>query len=348
MMMMIIIITIVAVIIPTTARFQEPFPGNFFGHPTHPEGSSCISLTNELICTNIHDTVFTDGIFGDETGTLSPAAFHAWNTDSRINFEHTTAAVRQLNLFFYHNPSLRIGLPLITFITTGSPALTGTPLQYTLLGNQDLSSGDATVRNVTIALTTTKSNTFFRIEFAMTSEIHQFAVSEVQLCSDEGIIIVVQLLCLILLVRLHARLFYSTATIEAEALSLFLNSEPLSGPDIILPVDPAKVPSDALLTCTVANQGGFQWQWTALGTNTTPTWISDGTRSTALNISLRTSAVGNYSCTASYHPDSKLPPSPITETFTVGLESEPTSSQIIAVCIRVSCDTLYVISSQKY
>ena len=121
-----------------------------------------------------------------KTGTLSPTAFNAWNTDSRINFEHTTAAVRQLNFFFYHSPSMGIGLPQFKFITTGSSVLTGTPLQYTLLRNQDLSSGDATVRNVTIALTTTKSNTFFRIEFAMTSEIHQFAVSEVHLCSDAG------------------------------------------------------------------------------------------------------------------------------------------------------------------
>ena len=188
MMMMtnIIIITIFAVIIPTRARFQEPFPGDFFGHSTRPEGTSCIPLTSEIICTDVHDTVFTDGIVGDETGTLSPAAFHAWNTDSSINFQHTTAAVRQLNLFFYHSPSMGIGLPQFTLITASSPSLTGTPLQYTLLGNQDLISGDATVRNVTIALATTKSNTFFHIKFAMTSEIHQFAVSEVQLCSDAG------------------------------------------------------------------------------------------------------------------------------------------------------------------
>ena len=236
-----------------------------------------------------------------------------------------------------------IGLPQFTLITSGSTLLIGTPLLYTLLGNQDLSSGDATVRNVTIALTTTKSNTFFHIQFAMTSEIHQFAVSEVQLCSDAGN----NNCCAIIMLNApskftHALLSYSTATIEAEALSVFLNSEPLSGPHIILPADPANVLSDALLTCTVANQGRFQWQWTALGTNTTPIWISDGTRRTALNISMRTSAVGNYSCTASYHPYSKLPPSPITDTFTVGLdlESEPTSSQTIAVCIRVSCDTL--------
>ena len=135
--------------------------------------------------------MFTDGIVGDESGTLSPAAFHAWNNDSRNNFEHTTAAVRKLNLFFYHNPSMEIGLPQFTFTTTDSVLLGGSPLQYTLLGNQDLSSGDATVRNVTFALTTTQSNTFFHIQFAMTSEIHQFAVSEVQLCSDAGITTIV-------------------------------------------------------------------------------------------------------------------------------------------------------------
>ena len=221
MMIMIIIITIVAVIRPTRARFQEPFPGDFFGNSTRPEGSSCIYLTNEIICTDVNDTVFTDGIVGDETGTLSPAAFHAWNTDSRLSFEHTTGAVRQLNLFFYHNPSLGIGLPQITFITTGSTALTCKPLQYTLLGNQDLSSGDATVRNVTIALTTTKNNTFFHIKFAMTSEIHQFAVSEVQLCSDEGIIIVVQLLCLMLLVSLHIHFFPTLQPLLRQRLCLY-------------------------------------------------------------------------------------------------------------------------------
>ena len=78
-MMMIIIITIVAVIRPTRARFQESFPGDFFGHSTRPEGSSCISLTSEIICTDVKDIMFTDGIVGDETGTLSPAAFHAWS-----------------------------------------------------------------------------------------------------------------------------------------------------------------------------------------------------------------------------------------------------------------------------
>ena len=185
---------LITVILPTRAQFQAPFPGDFLGNSTRPEG--CSSLTDVIVCANISDTVFTDGIVGDETGTLSSAAFHAWNSDSRIIFEHTTATVRQLNLFFYHNPSMGIGLPQFTFTTTDSVVLGGSPLEYTLLGNQDLSSGDATVRNVTIALTTTENNPFLHIQFAMTSEVHQFAVSEVQLCSDTGIIIIVNYFCI--------------------------------------------------------------------------------------------------------------------------------------------------------
>ena len=74
--------------------FSHHFLGTFLTTQLVLKGSSCISLTNKIICTDVNHTVFIDGIVGDETGTLSPAAFHAWNTDSRINFEHTTAAVR--------------------------------------------------------------------------------------------------------------------------------------------------------------------------------------------------------------------------------------------------------------
>ena len=189
-------------ILPTRGRFGAPFPGNFFGHSTHPEG--CTSVKNELICANINNTVLIDGTFGDETRTLLPRGFHAWNSDSRLAFEYISAAVivRQFNLFFYHNPSMRIGLPQFTLTTSDSAVLGGSPLQYTLLGNQDLSSGDATVKNATIVLTTPESNAFFHIQFAMTSEIHQFAVSEVQLCNDTGIIVLfdVPFLMLLLLV----------------------------------------------------------------------------------------------------------------------------------------------------
>ena len=41
-----------------------------------------------------------------------------------------------------------------------------------------------------------------------------------------------------------------------------------------------------------------------------------------IEIPLAVERVGEYTCTASYHPDTRLDPSPVTGTFTVDLESE--------------------------
>ena len=58
--------------------------------------------------------------------------------------------------------------------------------------------------------------------------------------------------------------------------------------------------------------------------------VSDDTRSSTIEIPLGTDAVGNYTCTASYHPGSQLPPSPVTWTFTVQLESKTTSTVVMS------------------
>ena len=122
-----------------------------------------------------------------------------------------------------------------------------------------------------------------------------------------------------------------------EVLSLILRSEPLTGPDILLPANTTQLPPAANLSCTVANQGRFQWQWT-LQDSSSPSsvQVSDDTRSSTIEIPLGTDAVGNYTCTASYHPDSQLPPSPVTGTFTVQLESKTTSTVVM------SASTLHV------
>ena len=61
-------------------------------------------------------------------------------------------------------------------------------LTYTMLNNQDLTVDDAQVRNVTLALTEpiTQPVNRFHIQFFLTDSIQQFAVSEIQLCNDEG------------------------------------------------------------------------------------------------------------------------------------------------------------------
>jgi len=75
----------------------------------------------------------------------------------------------------------------------------------------------------------------------------------------------------------------------------------------------------------------FQWQWT-LPDSSSPSsvQVSDDTRSSTIEIPLGTDAVGDYNCTASYHPGSDLPPSPVTGTFTVQLESKTTSTVVMS------------------
>jgi len=176
-------------VIPLGAYFPEPLPGDFNGVPTAP-ADGCFVSSSSITCNNISDTVFTDGTVGDETGSLMPTSFHAWSESSGFSLSHSTARVRQVKLFFYHQPSMGIGLPQFELSATESNVVPGMSfLQYTILGNQDLSEDDAAVRNVTLALTTSQSNDNFHIRFSLpseTSEIQQFAISEVDLFSDEG------------------------------------------------------------------------------------------------------------------------------------------------------------------
>ena len=97
--------------------------------------------------------------------------------------------MRQVKLYFYHEPESGIGLPEISLSgSTFDYSMLGDPLTYTILDNQDLTVDDAQVRNLTLALTEpiTEPVNRFHIQFTLTNSIQQFAVSEVQLCSDEG------------------------------------------------------------------------------------------------------------------------------------------------------------------
>ena len=73
------------------------------------------------------------------------------------------------------------------------------------------------------------------------------------------------------------------------------------------------------LSCSVTNQGRFRWQWTSRGYSPQ---VSDDTRTSMTKIPLTVESVGEYTCTASYHPDTRLDPSPVTGTFAVDLESK--------------------------
>ena len=175
---------------PDQVYLPLPFPGDFLGVSTTPD---CIGSTALICPITLSNVVIVDRRSGDNPGDTDPTEFMAWNESSRITLVRggvgTINPVRQVNLYFYHEPASGIGLPEFTLSASTSEIQDlGSPLSYTILGNQDLTMDDAQVRNVTLALTEqiTVSSNRFHIRFSLTDSIRQFAISEIQLCSDEG------------------------------------------------------------------------------------------------------------------------------------------------------------------
>ena len=175
---------------PTRISLHEPIPGDFFGNSTIPD--SCTGDPT-LICSDLSINPLTDGEYGDTSNGVDSSQFIAWSESSRFiltraGYTDTLVSVRTINLFFYHDPALGVGLPELTIGASTSDADPGDPLQYDILGNQDLAAGDAQIRNVTIALSSNIVGDASRIHiaFSLTNSVQQFALSEVELCSDIG------------------------------------------------------------------------------------------------------------------------------------------------------------------
>ena len=176
----------------TRITFHITFPGDFFGSSTIP--TYCINSTS-LTCSTEPLTLnrLTDREYGDTSDRVDYSQFIAWNNMSRVILTRggsadTLNSVRTVNLFFYHDPALGIGLPEFNLSGSTSETMLGATLPYTILGNQDLGAGDAQIRNVTLALTQSivGDANRFHIAFSLISGVQQFALSEVELCSDVG------------------------------------------------------------------------------------------------------------------------------------------------------------------
>ena len=159
-------------VVPTQSYLPQPYPGEFFGFSTRP--TMCTDLTNALICLASRVPII-NGRFGDTPSNIDPSEFLAWSESSRFTLARsgggdTIDTLRQINLFFYHEPALGIGLPELTLSVSVSDTDIGSSLTYTILNNQDLTLDDAQVH----------------IAFALTNSIRQFAISEIQLCADQG------------------------------------------------------------------------------------------------------------------------------------------------------------------
>jgi len=69
-----------------------------------------------------------------------------------------------------------------------------------------------------------------------------------------------------------------------------------------VPPGPDNVGLAANFSCTVANEGSFQWQWTLPpGITLSQMWVTDGTRTSIVQIS--TANAGDYTitCSASFN-----------------------------------------------
>jgi len=73
-----------------------------------------------------------------------------------------------------------------------------------------------------------------------------------------------------------------------------------------VPPGPDDVVSAANLSCTVANEGSFQWQWSfPPGITLSRMWVIDGTRTSIVQISQISAAnAGDYTCQASFNGQS--------------------------------------------
>ena len=178
-----------AVLWPSQVILPQPFPGDFFGNSTTP---ACTG-TLLLLCST-EQVPIANGRYGGASDSIDSSDFLAWNESSRITLLRsgaldTLTSVRQVKLYFYHEPTSGIGLPEFNLSASRfEVTMLGDPLTYNILDNQDLTVDDAQVRNLTLALTEpiTEPVNRFHIQFSLTDNIQQFAVSEVQLCSSNS------------------------------------------------------------------------------------------------------------------------------------------------------------------
>ena len=140
-------------------------------------------------------------LLDNDTGSteLDTSRVFAWDREVSIVFTFPAISrtkVRQVNLFFYNIPSSGIGLPPAElFWSNNNPTIPEILLSHVIVGNQDLSQDDTTLRNVSLVVTTDQDSIadyrFFRIRFtfpAETSLIDWILLSEVQLCGEAGML----------------------------------------------------------------------------------------------------------------------------------------------------------------
>jgi len=136
-------------------------------------------------------------LIDSDTGSAELDTSKVFEWDREVSITFTTSVVtkvRQVNLFFYNIPSSGIGLPPTELFWSVAPFSQYNLFSHVIVGNQDLSQDDTTLRNVSLVVTTDQSSIadyrYFRIHFTFPAEtllIDWILLSEVQLCGEAGI-----------------------------------------------------------------------------------------------------------------------------------------------------------------
>ena len=160
---------------------------------TDPTASRCFISAGVVTCqgpTHAVGAKLADGDLGPVD--LDVSAVNAWNESFSIDFELSTntpsVTVTAVNLFFYNDPSMGVGLPpdIELFYGNSVAQVNIRITNFTILNNQDLNQEDNQRRNVTLVVTDSNVpiHGFFRVQFGF-SESHPIdwmLLSEIQLC----------------------------------------------------------------------------------------------------------------------------------------------------------------------
>ena len=172
-----------------SSDYRPPFPVAYNNSPT--TGPGCVLDGDSLSCGG--GAILIDNDIG--SAELNTGKVFAWDREISVVFTTSIPTkVRKVNLFFYNIPSHGIGLPPTELfwsdVNVFNPDNT---LSHVIVGNQDLSQDDRTLRNVSLVVTTDQSSIadyrYFHIHFTFPAEtilIDWILLSEVQLCGGAG------------------------------------------------------------------------------------------------------------------------------------------------------------------
>ena len=129
--------------------------------------------------------VLIDGQLGSEESPPNASSINAWSTTQgptvTITFVYfLNLNVRQIYLYFYHIPSMGIGLPDVRLVASGQPQ------PYYVTGNQNLTSTDARRKNVVLSFAETiTAGSRFTVNFDFSEDSNRAGAQKVYLCKKD-------------------------------------------------------------------------------------------------------------------------------------------------------------------